>query len=82
MEPRRRQLVVGGEADIKDLYTLSLVVRTQYLGPDTRSVTDLASVAKLMAGRKLDESGTFVSLTSAELGALPMNGLRTRTGLR
>ena len=68
--PDARRLVVAGEAYIKDLYTVDLVVRVQDLGPVARSVAELASIAQLMAGRKLDESGTFVSLTSAELAAI------------
>jgi WD40 repeat protein len=68
--PDARRLVVGAEAFIKDISTISLIVRVQDLAPDSRRLTELAITAQLMAGRKLDESGAFVNLTTAELSAL------------
>jgi hypothetical protein len=64
------RLVVGAEAFIKDVSTISLIVRVQDLAPDPRSLAALTITAQLMAGRKLDESGAFVNLTTAELSAL------------
>ena len=68
--PDARRLIIGAEAFIKDISTISLIVRVQDLAPDSRSLAELAITAQLMAGRKLDESGAFVTLTTAELSAL------------
>jgi WD40 repeat protein len=68
--PDATRLVVGAEAFIKDISTVSLIVRVQDLAPDSRSLAALTITAQLMAGRKLDESGAFVNLTTAELSAL------------
>jgi WD40 repeat protein len=65
-----RRLMVGAEAFIKDISTVTVIVAVQDLGPDTSDLAKLATRAQLMAGRKLDESGTLVNLTIAELGAL------------
>jgi hypothetical protein len=62
--------VVGAEAFIKGISAISLIVRVQDLAPESRSIAELAITAQLIAGRKLDESGAFVTLTTAELTAL------------
>jgi hypothetical protein len=62
--------VVGAEAFIKDVSTISLIVRVQDLAPESRGIAELAITAQLMAGGKLDESGAFVIHTTAELTAL------------
>jgi len=72
--PDARRLVVGAEAFIKDISTISLIVRVQDLGADERSLAELTTVSRLMAGRMLDETGTLVNLTATELTALAKQG--------
>jgi WD40 repeat protein len=65
-----RAVVAAANAYLEDVYTTAIVVRVHDLEPDSRDVGALSTLAQLMAGRRIDASGSFVSLTRAELQSL------------
>jgi WD40 repeat protein len=65
-----RRAITVANAYLQDSYRQDVVVQVHSLDPDTRDVEMLSTLAQLVAGRRIDESGSFVSLTRSELRSL------------